>query len=94
MGVTGAKSRGGRSSDVERDEGKEEGEWKSTENWCVLQELQNCEPQEKKNWIKDRREELIQILMKGMAQMRFTFFFHLYDPHVCGHDEDNYVITM
>lgn len=32
--------------------------------------------------------------MKGMAQMRFTFFFHLYDPHVCGHDEDNYVITM
>lgn len=48
MRVTGAKSRGGRSSDVERDEGKEEGEWKSTENWCVLQELQNCEPQKKK----------------------------------------------
>lgn len=45
MRVTGAKSRGGRSSDVERHEGKEEGEWKSTENWRVLQQLQNCEPQ-------------------------------------------------
>jgi hypothetical protein len=32
--------------------------------------------------------------MKDMAQMRFTFFFHLYDPHFCGLDEDNYVITM
>jgi len=29
-----------------------------------------------------------------MAQMRFTFFFHLYDPHFCGTDEDNYVIIM
>lgn len=47
MRVTGAKSRGGRSSDVERDEGKEEGEWECTENWCVLQELQKCEPQKK-----------------------------------------------
>lgn len=32
--------------------------------------------------------------MKGMAQMRFIFFFHLYEPHFCGHDEDNYVIVM
>jgi hypothetical protein len=21
-------------------------------------------------------------------------FFHLYEPHFCGHDEDNYVIIM
>jgi hypothetical protein len=55
MRVTGAKSRGGRSSDVKRDEGEEEGEWESTENWCVLQELQDCEPQEKLNKRQTRR---------------------------------------
>lgn len=32
--------------------------------------------------------------MKGMAQMRFTFFFYLYDPHFCGPDEDNYVTII
>jgi IS1 family transposase len=55
MRVTGAKSRGGRSSDVERNEGKEEGKWNSTENWCAMQELQDCEPQKKLNKRQKRR---------------------------------------
>jgi hypothetical protein len=30
--------------------------------------------------------------MKGVAQMRFMLFLHLYQPHFSAHDEGNYVI--